>query len=603
MGRTTYSTASTSLGDEMLMLLNLNGHEALCRPFTYTIDLLSHDEDIEFASILNQPVSVQIELKSGYRYIHGICTSFGRVGDQGRHSLYRAVLRPWTWALTRSSNCRIFSEMTVPDVIKQIFQDHGFSDFRANLSRDYRQWDYLVQYRETTFAFVQRLMEQEGIYYYFEHTKDKHDLVLTDSSAEHCTLPSYDEIPYYPPSTTERRDRDHIDRWQVMQEVQSGSCVVNDYDYNKPKSELLARSAVQFTPNQFELYDYPGEYDTIKDAEAYARVWKEEVDRSFEKLEGQGNAVGLVVGSQFKLTGFTRKDQDRKYLVTEARYRLDTGWAETGPRTQPLKYRCSFSAQSVDLPYRPARITPKPTIAGPQTAVVAGYDKNDEVRTDNLGRVRVRFHWVRNDEHAKDSCWVRVAQPWAGSKFGALFIPRVGHEVVVEFLEGDPDRPIITGSVYNAVSLPAYDLPQNQTQSGIKTRSTKNGGDDNYNEILFEDKKDEEKLRLQAERDYLITVKHDSTGKVGHDQKHTVKNDLTLEVTEGSYQTTVSKGPMKTKVPKNLYSVNAAELKLTVGQSSIHMDKTGITLTGFGNTIVINAAGVSVDGKLVKINS
>lgn len=603
MGRQTYAKASTSLGDEMLMLLSLTGQEALGRPFNYAIDLLSHDAKIEFASILNQPVNVQIELKSGYRYIHGVCTSFGRIGDLGRHSVYRAVLRPWIWQLTRSSNCRIFSEMTVPDVIKQVFEDHSFSDFNVKLTRDYRKWDYLVQYRETTFAFVHRLMEQEGLYYYFEHSQDKHMLVITDSTAQHCTLPNYDEIPYYPPSTTERRERDHIDRWQVTQEVQSGGCVVNDYDYQKPKAELVARSKVQFTPNQFELYDYPGEYDSIADAESYARVWKEQVDRSFEKLEGQGNPFGLVVGSQFKLKGFTRDDQDRKYLVTEARCRLDTGWAESGPRTQPLKYRCTFSAQSVDVPFRPARITPKPIIAGPQTAVVVGYDDKDEVRTDDLGRVKVRFHWVRKDEYAKDSCWIRVAQPWAGSKFGGLFTPRVGHEVIVEFLEGDPDRPLITGSVYNAVNQPAYTLPKNQTQSGIKTRSTKKGGEENYNEICFEDLKGEEKLQLQAEKDYKLTVKNDAAISVGHDEKHTVKNDLTLEVTEGAFRTTVAKGPMKTKVPKNIYSVNAAELKLTVGQSFIHMDKTGITLNGFGNTVVINAAGVTVDGKLVKINS
>jgi type VI secretion system secreted protein VgrG len=605
MARSTYAKASTSLGDEMLMLLSLSGHEALGRPFVYTLDFFSPDAKIELKSVLNQPVQVQIEVKDGeLRYIHGICTNFGRIGDIGRHSRYRAVLRPWLWSLTRSSNCRIFPDMTIPDVIKQVFKDHGFSDFDIKLTREYRKWEYLVQYRETAFAFVQRLMEQEGIYYYFEHTKSKHQLVVTDSNAEECTLPGYDEIPYFPPSSTERRERDHVDAWRVTQEMQAASIAVNDYDFKKPKAELLARSNVQFSPNQFELYDYPGEYESAGEGEAYARVWKEQVDASFETVEGQGNARGLVVGGQFKLKGCPREDQDRKYLVTEARYNLDTGWAESGPRTQPPTYRCSFSAQAIDIPYRPARTTPKPTIPGPQTAVVVAYDKkNEEIHTDDLGRVRVRFHWVRKDEYEKDSIFVRVAQAWAGTKFGAMFIPRVGQEVVVEFLEGDPDRPIITGSVYNAVNLPPFDLPNNKTQSGIKTRSSKGGGEDNYNEICFEDLKGEEQLRIQAERDLKLTVKHDSSGTVGHDHTHEVQNDLKLAVKDGNYDTTVSTGHMKTRVPKSLYSVNAAEIKLVVGQSSIHMNKKGITLTAFGNEIVLDALGVTVDGKVIKLNS
>jgi type VI secretion system secreted protein VgrG len=447
-------------------------------------------------------------------------------------------------------------------------------------------------------------MEQEGIYYFFEHSKNKHQLVITDSSAEQCTLPGYDEIPYFPPSATERRERDHVDTWRVMQEVQAGALVVNDYDFKKPKAELLARSNAQFTPNQFEFYDYPGEYESVGEGEAYARVWKEQVDASFETIEGQGNARGLVVGSQFKLKGCPREDQDRTYLVTDARYNLDTGWAESGPRTQAPSYRCSFNAQVIDLPYRPARTTPKPSIPGPQTAVVVAYDKkNEEIHTDNLGRVRVRFHWVRKDEYEQDSIFVRVAQVWAGTKFGAQFIPRVGQEVIVEFLEGDPDRPIITGSVYNAVNLPPFDVPNNKTQSGFKTRSSKEGGEDNFNEICFEDLKGEEQLRVQAERDLKLTVKHDSSGTVGHNHKHEVTNDLTLDVKDGNYSTTVSTGHMKTRVPKNLYSVNAAELKLVVGQSSIHMSKKGITLTAFGNEIVLDALGVTVDGKVIKLNS
>ena len=570
----TFATVTTSLGDEMLMLTRFSGREALGQPFQYDLDLLSHDPDVEFASILNRPVKVTLELKEGeWRYIHGIATRFGRVGESGRHTLYRVTLRPWLWLLTRSTDSRIFHEISIPDVIQEVFKDHDCSDFDVKLSRDYRKWEYLVQYRETAFNFVHRLMEQEGLYYYFEHTDGKHTLVITDSYAVESTLPGYHEIPYFPPAEGEQRERDHIDGWRVLQEIQTASCVLNDFDFKKPKAELIARRNPQFKPDVYEFYDYPGEYDESQDAEAYVRLWKEQIDSQHETVEGQGNVRGLVLGSQFSLTGFPRKDQNRKYVVTYVACTFDTGALESTRRaSSDATYRCSFRAIDQAIPFRPARETPKPEIRGPQTAIVVGYQPGEEIHTDRYGRVRVRFHWVRKNEHEKMSCWVRVAQVWAGARWGAIHIPRVGQEVIVEFLEGDPDRPIITGRVYNADNMPPYDLPANKTQSGIKSRSTKEGTSQNFNELRFEDKKGEEQLYMQAEKDMDTLVKNNQTltvvasrtKDIGEDETTSIGQNRTESVVENE---TISIGGDRTETVQGTETISIAKKRTeTVGE-------------------------------------
>jgi type VI secretion system secreted protein VgrG len=532
MAPSTFAKVATSLGDEMLLLTTLSGYEALGRPFAYELELISHDATLDFQSVLNTSATVTLELKENqFRYINGIVTRFGRIGDAGRHSLYRATIRPWLWLLSRSMDSRIFPNMTIPDVIKLVFRDHNFSDFDVKLSRDYRTWEYLVQYRESAFNFVSRLLEQEGLYYYFEHTDGSHKLIITDSHANHNTLPGYAEIPYYPPVQNEARDRDHVDGWRVTQELQTGSCVVNDFDFRKPKADLLARRNGNFSPNHFELYDYPGEYEELKDGEAYVRLWKEQVDAEFEKIEGQGNARGLVAGSQFKLTNFPREDQNRKYVVTSTTCRLDTGAFESTQRTgSGPTYRSTFTVLDSAIPYRPLRETPKPEIRGPQTAIVVGYSGDEEIHTDRYGRVKVHFPWVRKNEYEKVSCWVRVSQIWAGTRWGGMHIPRVGQEVIVEFLEGDPDRPIITGRVYNADNMPPYTLPDNKTQSGIKSRSTKDGGMDNFNELRFEDKKGDEQLYMQAEKNMDTLVKNDQSLTVGANRTKDIGQNETTTV-------------------------------------------------------------------------
>jgi type VI secretion system secreted protein VgrG len=541
MAPKTFAKVATSLGDEMLMLASLSGHEALGRPFEYELDLFSLDANIALTDIIGQPVTVQLELQEGkYRFINGIATRFSCVGGSGRYTVYRATLRPWLWLLTRNTDCRIFQNETVPDVIMKCFRQAGFSDFDKNFGRSYRSWEYICQYRESTFNFVSRLMEQEGIYYYFKHEDGKHTLYMTDYYSGHEAEEGYEEIPFFPPYPGEQRERDHIDGWRVTQEIQPGRFSLNEFDFKKPKAGLVAVVNSPDTKSEQEMYDYPGEYEEFSDGEMYNRMRMEQAVSQYEIVEGQGNARGLVVGAHFTLKDFPRDDQNREYLVTGATFSLDTGEFESTHRTGPkVTYRVSFQALESNTPFRPARETPKPEIAGPQTAIVTG-GSGDEIYTDQYGRVKVKFHWDRAPGKTEtSSCWVRVSQIWAGANWGAIHIPRVGQEVVVEFLEGDPDRPLVTGRVYNANTMPPYTLPVNKTQSGIKSRSTKGGSATNFNELRFEDKKGEEQVYVQAEKnmdslvkaDETLTVGANRTKAVGKDEKTTIGQNRTEMVT------------------------------------------------------------------------
>jgi type VI secretion system secreted protein VgrG len=581
MAPKTFAKVATSLGDEMLMLASLSGHEALGRPFEYELDLFSLDADIALTDIIGQPVTVQIELQEGkYRFINGVATRFSCVGGSGRFTVYRATLRPWFWLLTRATDCRIFQNETVPDVIMKVFRQAGFSDFDKNFGRSYRTWEYIVQYRESTFNFVSRLMEQEGIYYYFKHEDGKHTLYMTDYYSGHQPQEGYEEIPFFPPYPGEQRERDHIDGWRVTQEIQPGRFSMNDFDFKKPKAGLIAVVNAPDNKSDHEVYDYPGEYEELSDGESYNRVRMEQATSQYEIVEGQGNARGLLVGAHFVLKEFPRKDQNREYLITSATFSLDTGEFESTHRTgAKVTYRVSFQALETNTPFRPARETPKPEIAGPQTAIVVG-GSGDEIYTDQYGRVKVKFHWDRAPEkNETSSCWVRVSQVWAGANWGAMHIPRVGQEVIVEFLEGDPDRPIITGRVYNANSMPPYTLPGNKTQSGIKSRSTKDGTQNNFNELRFEDKKGSEQVYVQAEKNMDTLVKADETLTVGANRTKTIGADET---------TTVVGNRTETVQQNETITINVNRLETVLGTETLNI--TGMRTETLGNAELITIA-------------
>lgn len=526
---------SSPLGEDVLLFHNMSATEQLGRLFQFNLDLLSEDPEIKLQDILGQSVTVRSLRPDGeIRFFNGIVSQFSQAGSHGNLFVYQATLRPWFWFLTRTADCRIFQNKKVPDIIKEVFRDQGFSDFEDGLSGTYREWENCVQYRETDFNFISRLMEQEGIYYYFKHEDGKHTLVLSDSISAHDTVPGYEEVPFYPPEESERRERDHIYDWSLNQIIQPGVYALNDFDFKKPKANLEVKSSIprEHEQAEFEIYDYPGEYKESSDGDTYVRARIEELQAQYEEVQGQGNVAGLITGCLFKLTNYAREDQNREYLITTANYNLGPQEYESiyagGDRGSA--FSCSIKAIDKQQAYRAPRITPKPMVQGPQTAIVVGKS-GEEIWTDKYGRVKVQFHWDRYGEvNENSSCWIRVSHPWAGKNWGAVAIPRMGQEVIVSFLEGDPDQPMITGRVYNDDNMPPYELPANATQSGVKTRSSKEGTPDNFNELRFEDKKGSEEVYIHAEKDQNNVVENNETTSVGNDRSETVGNDETISI-------------------------------------------------------------------------
>lgn len=523
---------SSPLGENVLVLQGLGGSEELGRIFQYELELISEDPSVKFDQLLGKPMCLALELHDGgKRYFHGIVSRCSQGAGNGQFAGYQVSLRPWLWLLSRTSDCRIFQNRNVPDIIKQVFRDLGFSDFEDSLSQTYREWEYCVQYRETSFDFVSRLMEQEGIYYYFRHEKNRHVLVLADAYGAHSTVSDYASVPYYPP-TDEQRERDHFFDWNLAREVQPGSLALNDYDFQRPGARLEVRSSVSRSHSQgdYPLYDYPGEYVQSKDGEHYARTRIEAIQARFERVQLRGKARGLGSGHLFKLTNYPRDDQNREYLVVGARYRITQEGYESGRMEGMLQYESDLDCLDAGQTFRPLPLTPQPIVQGPQTALVVGPG-GEEIWTDQYGRVKVHFYWDRHDQsNENSSCWMRVSQAWAGKNWGSVQIPRIGQEVIVSFLEGDPDRPIITGRVYNAEQTVPYELPANATQSGVKSRSSKGGSPANFNEIRMEDKKGAEQLFIHAEKNQDIEVENDETHWVGHDRTKTIDNDETVHV-------------------------------------------------------------------------
>jgi type VI secretion system secreted protein VgrG len=517
----------TPLGDTLLIRA-ATVTEHLAQPFDIDLEMLSADENVELDDLIGQEITLSVELDDGEtRYFHAVVVEFGYTGRLGTYATYSARAVPWLWFLTRTADCRIFQSKTAPDIIKSIFKEHGYTDVKDSLTKTYRTRDYCVQYRETDFNFVQRLMEEEGIYYYFTHTDSTHTLVLADSYSGHEPFPGYKTIEYFPPSDNAIREVDHIHEWRLSRNVQPGKYVVMDYDFTKPRAVLKTQYVQKrdFPKSDAEMFDYPGGFTVSSDGDHYARARLESLQAQYERMRGVGNARGLAVGSLFELTGYPRKDQNKEYLIAGAVHRLHAGDYESGTGGAADEYSCSFEAVASKEPYRAPMTTQKPLVGGPQTATVVGPG-GEEIFTDKYGRVKVQFHWDREGQRDdKSSCWVRVSQIWAGKNWGWMSIPRIGQEVVVDFLEGDPDQPIITGRVYNADNMPPFDLPANKTQSGLRTRSTLNGTAANCNELRFEDKKGSEQLFIHAEKNQDIEVENDETHWVGHDRNHRVDND------------------------------------------------------------------------------
>jgi type VI secretion system secreted protein VgrG len=613
LGRDTLVTGP--LPDGTLLLETFQGKETLGTPYRYDLTLLSNDPDIPVDKVLGQSLTVHLKLDTGdTRFFNGIVTYFGKVGLSMHHTRYVAVLNPKLTLFDYARDCRIFFAQDAKALATDVLAQRGFTDVESgSLKGDYRKREYCVQYRETDFNFVQRLLEEDGIYYFFKHENDKHTLVLADSATAHAKVPSYESVLYLPKARKEIRDEEHFWTLSVAGSLYAGKfTVIRGYDYAKarPSATLVeVKSSLAPQPGaDFEDYDYPGGLSEKPEAEAEATVRLEGDHVGNTLIEVEGNTMGLGVGNLVTLKKPAFLDGDfnpfwdeadfkKEYLIVSATYSISLNQYETGDVAESDEpFKATYALLDSQSPYRPRRSATKPRIEGPQTALVVG-PAGDEIYTDKFGRIKVQFDWDRLGKHdEKASCWVRVAQVWAGKQWGAMHIPRIGHEVMVEFLDGDPDRPIVTGRVYNADNMPPYALPDNKTQSGIKSRSSKGGSASNFNELRFEDLKGKEEVYLQAEKDMNILVKNDETHFVGHDRVKKVDHDETSTITANRTEE-VGKDETITIHGSRTESVDKDEsITISGGRTESVSKDEGISIGGSRSESVGKSESISIGG-------
>ena len=627
-------SVKSALGDDVLLFSSMSAVEQLGRLPEFKVQMLSVRNDIKIDNVLGKPMSVEVELsnEAGVRHFQGIVTRFGCTGStgyEGQYSTYEAVIHPWLWLLKKSSNCRIFQDETVLEIVKKVCAIYGgvVALDSAGLTGEYAKLSYCVQYRETDFDFVCRLLEDAGIYYYFTYTADAHTMVLADASNTHAPIDGYSALKFSAGAQSGGLVDESVSHWISAGEIQSNSYQLNDYNFEKSQASasgalnVVSGVSAAFAGDAYAMYDYPGLYMDKDAGKSLARARIERLHGQVEHIEARTDARGLFAGGLFTLAEHPRDDQNRKYLITGATHQIKGGDYGSGGNAEPLEFECRITAIGHEYAYRPLRTIARPLVQGPQTAFVVGKS-GEEIYTDEYGRIKVHFHWDQlNPEDETSSCWMRVSQTWAGKGWGAMTVPRIGMEVIVSFLEGDPDRPLVTGCVYNSDTMPPYALPANQTRSTFKTNSSKGG--EGFNELRFEDKKGAEEIFVQAERDYNRVVKNNDTLKVGFevakkgDQTIDIKNNQA--VTIGVDQTlavgndrTVTVGKNETvTVDKNQIITIAVDQTLDVGGNqaeSIGGDQSttvgGKQQVDIGSTLVIEAGTsilLKVGGSSIKI--
>jgi type VI secretion system secreted protein VgrG len=506
------------------------------------------------------------------RYFNGYVAEVSREILPSAKWLYTVELRPWLWLLSKTKNCRIFQQLTVPEIVDKVFRGRGFSDFELRLNGTYQPREFCVQYRESDLDFVSRLLEHEGIYYYFEFDKEKHQLILTDDVKRQEPKSTYATIECSPtfvldPSAETFGGR--IYDWRPKKELRSEKYVLKDYDFLKPtvKVEGTKDGTDLVKGTSLESFDYPGGFTELPIGEQYALVRMQEEQAQGELREGKATSHGLAPGYLFTMKRNNDPAQNVEYLTVRAEYFIAVSPYEATSELQPKPWNCEFTALATTFQFRPARVTPRPVIAGLQTAKVAGPSA-EEIHTDRYGRIKVQFHWDREGKsNEASSCFIRTAQMWAGPEWGSQHIPRVGHEVVVSFLEGDPDRPLIVGSVYNGLNLPPFSLPAQKEVSGVKSRSTLNGGT-RYNELSLDDTKDKEVINLRAQYNMRAVVENERYTKVGGDD---------TEVVEGTQNIAADEQFVTVKKRYALNSLVSTEL--VCGPTIVKLTPLGIAIT------------------------
>ena len=596
-------TLKSPLPAKDLMFESMTASAGLSMLGEMQLGLVSEKPDLKPEDLLGKPMTVSVALRDDkQRHFHGYVTRFGIGAHRGRYFGYQASVRPWLWFLTRTADCRIFQEQSVPDIVKKVFEDHGNASFEFKLFRSYRKWVYCVQYRETDYNFVARLLEHEGIYWYVEHGEGTSKVVLVDSQSAHDAAPGYESLPYYENAGGSSPDTECVSDWSFASEVETDKVALTSYDFERPSTSLKAdaKKSHKYSLPDFEMFDFQGDYIVTADGTQWAEDRLDERQSRFQMAHGGSNAHGIEVGRLLALAKHPRKDQNDKYLITAISVNAQVTAYESGNGAGggAGAFRCDFSAIPSGQQFRPARRTPKPFVQGPQTAVVVGPG-GEEIFTDKHGRVKLQFHWDRlGKKNEKSSCWVRVSQPWAGKGWGAVSIPRIGQEVVVDFLEGDPDQPIVTGRVYNAEQTHPFPLPAGAVVSGIKSKSHKAGG---YNEMSMDDTPGKEKFTIHGQYDMASTIEHDQTTTVHNkrtdtidvDDTESVGNDQTQSVGNNHKQTVKVDQTIKVGAKQEL-TVGASRIKHVVANEKNNIDVNQDTVIGGARTLKVTSSD-SVD--------
>lgn len=640
---------SSPLGKDVLLIESLDGAEGISRLFEYEVQLLATvDTTIDPKSIIGAKVSVSIALNNaqGSRWINGIVASFEQCAGDDEFDVYRARIVPSMWQLTLNENCRVFQDMTALDIVRQVLGEYGLS-ISVQAKKTYTKLEYCTQYSESDLHFVSRILEESGIFYWFEHTDQDNRIVLGDDRDAYQDCPLSSSVPFaLSDSGSEGAYGAQVFEFSATATMVSGKHSTADYNFRTyarldvPKKD----STSPYGKNAFDSYQYPsGEEGYLKKSDTDSTTKLESLfletrelaaDSMAEVFRGKSNARSLCAGYIFSLTENPRNAWNRKYLLTEIVCHADQVPPYRAANTKEgAGYSNKFTAVSSDIVFKPAQTTVKPRVYGPQTALVVAPE-DEEMHIDKYGRVCIQFFWDKLRESNKiDNTWVRVAQQWAGNGWGTFYWPRLKDEVVVQFLNGDPDNPVITGSVYNGVNMPKYALPDHSTRSGIVTRSSKDGSAQNANELRFEDKKDSEQIFLNAERDMDHRIENDHRRFVGGKDSLIVEGaqleqigaDFNREIKANSIEKIALKSDINVgtdlseKIGMNLsqdVGVNHAEkvgmnyaldagVQVYLKGGSMVVIEAGmeICLKAGGGFITIGPMGVSISGTMVMINS
>ncbi|HGL3851876.1 TPA: type VI secretion system Vgr family protein [Klebsiella aerogenes] len=578
---------------EGLLFWKLSGHEAMSEMFELSLTLLGSDARLDRSKLLGQPVTVTIPTQNALssRYFNGKITrvAVSAVELSGiRYAAYQLTVEPDLWPMKRDRNLRIFQGQTVPQIINTLLSEYQVN-VEDKLNGSYRVWDYCVQYQESSFAFISRLMELEGIAYHFRHEAGKHTMVLTDSATQHQSVSGYETIPYHQTASGGITTEEGIGQWALEDSVTPGIYSLDDYDFRKPNAWLFQarQNPASPSPGSIDVYDWPGRFVDHGHGEFYARIRQERWQVEHQQIQASATAVGIAPGATFTLTNAPFFSDNGEYLTTAADYLFEENSYASGGNSD-ISHQIHFRVIPSSVVYRPAQVTDWPRTYGPQTAKVVGPE-GESIWTDRYGRIKVKFHW---DRHAKgddtSSCWVRVSSAWAGQGFGGVQIPRVGDEVVIDFINGDPDRPIVTGRVYNEASMPPWDLPGDATRMGFMTRS-KDGNIDNSSFLFFEDNPGNESVEMHSEKDMKISVENDKTILIDGNRNTTIQKKQqdhvigsVMQTYEDSWNITVTNAVINTFNGGGKTTIQKGRiLKITSGGDDVNInDGRATNITG-----------------------